>query len=869
MSFTKKLAHFTIFFFLFQIIAPVFIYSIDNKEISTKRTELEKRDWFSLKKTNKVVENAFSTISEGTKATGSWLSELPTKVFRNSKNDAINFTPDQVQEIIDQSTTKTFEGNPILREENSTILRPIKQITLKVLDGEIGIVKSFLSYEASNFLKKAIVGGSSESKSKLAMIKAREVVSAMTSSQLKQVTKVFKGLNIPQNISKFLKKSPAGLNKFMASEANFAVMSVIGSFISMGIYDGLDVSTMKDKILALDPIQSNYTVQHSFASTLVGGSVNRHFYSFFNNKFDVFYDRLMSSKPYMKTLKSSNSNVFKHLLNKVKSSIAGSIKVLDAKSEVLGKKMFKASRLGIVQKESGQSLAAKLGLVGVGEGTAFSLKGLLKSISTGLAYGMVANLVIDTAIVGIKGRPDTLVVGGNRNKKTMFADYNSNRFQKSQSKVKNWFKERKFALLDLYDQYRKTPITKIVSSVTGFTGAYLGSVIAGAILVGGGIPAMVGGVMIASLFGGIGSFLGRWATLKFERGKTMKNVRRNFVVKRLKKAIKKMDIYINGEITDSRVNKLAEDRSQDMYKLESNGKVYNNMFFVKDIADIKVYKGGEFNQLQMDENLGENFDLEAHIRYNFIDIEGNEGRYDIVDNKLYQVGNIQENNGFDVFFVEDDEEVTVTDGKLLNKGNFRVLSNGIVMTLADFDKEKWVIKGINANTDMFLRNLQQRFTWNWDLKTYLSTSKISSVNASLNPYLALLSSEDIKVEDLTKFLRINLETNQEKSLKNLEKVSEENESDFFERLESNGVNQEQIKKFSSMDISEWKNILSGKIRRGAKNHSEKLISKLKEMTKDNLLSQLKLEIEDASNETVWDSVVRLSSQDQFIASYAK
>ncbi|MCJ8344233.1 hypothetical protein MJH12_01745, partial [bacterium] len=606
MSFTKSLAHITIFFFLFQIIAPVFVYSSEQSKKSgsiTIQAKSNQRDWFNLESTNKIVANAFSKVSVGAQATGSWLTSIPGKLLRNSSNDALNFTPDQVQEIIDKSTTKTFEGNPTLREENSTILRPIKQITLKVLDGEIGIVKSFLSYEASSFLKKAVIGDaknkSDGTRSKLALIKAREVVSAMSSRQLKKVNKLFSGLKISSNITKFLGKSPAGLNKFMASEANFALMAVIGSFISMGIYDGLDVSTMKDRILALDPIQSNNTVSHSFTSSLVGGSINRHFYSFFNNKFDVFYDRLMNSKPYIKSLKETNSGLFKHLFNKVKSSISGTVQILDAKSDILGKKMFKASRLGVVQQQSGQSLAAKLGLVGVGEGTAFSLKGFLRSVSTGLAYGMVANVVIDTAIVGIKGRPDTLVVGGNRNKKTMYADYNSNRFQKSQSKIKNWFKERKFALLDLYDQYRKTPITKIVSSVTGFTGAYLGSVIAGAILVGGGIPAMVGGVMIASLFGGIGSFLGRWATLKFERGKAMKTVRRKFVFRRLKKAIKQMDIYTLGEISDSRVDQLAEERSQDMYKLESNGKVYNNMFFVKDIQDIEVFKGGEFSQLKM------------------------------------------------------------------------------------------------------------------------------------------------------------------------------------------------------------------------------------------------------------------------------
>ncbi|MCJ8346788.1 hypothetical protein MJH12_14700, partial [bacterium] len=161
------------------------------------------------------------------------------------------------------------------------------------------------------------------------------------------------------------------------------------------------------------------------------------------------------------------------------------------------------------------------------------------------------------------------------------------------------------------------------------------------------------------------------------------------------------------------------------------------------------------------------------------------------------------------------------------------------------------------------------FAWDWDLNVYLNTGKIGSILASLKPYLALLKKADSKVEDLTKSIRATLETNQKKSLKNLEKVSVENEVDFFNRLEENGVEEDQIKRFSSMDISEWKNNLSGKIRRGARNHSEKLISSISEMTKESLLGQLNLELEDESNETIWDRVINLSSQDKFIAAYAK
>ena len=83
-----------------------------------------------------------------------YFSQIGDRVFRNLKaKKNQNLTPDDLQEIIDSSTTETFVGNPTLRVENSSILRPIKQIGLRVLDGEIGIVQTFLSYEAVKFLK--------------------------------------------------------------------------------------------------------------------------------------------------------------------------------------------------------------------------------------------------------------------------------------------------------------------------------------------------------------------------------------------------------------------------------------------------------------------------------------------------------------------------------------------------------------------------------------------------------------------------------------------------------------------------------------------------------------------------------------------
>ncbi|MEE2924771.1 MAG: hypothetical protein VX619_08335, partial [bacterium] len=633
-----------------------------------------------------------------------YFSQINDRIFRNLKpKKDKNLTPDQLQEIIDSSTTETFVGNPILRVENSNILRPIKQIGLRVLDGEIGIVRTFLSYEAAKFLKESLTGKRVNN----AMGTARKVVRSMTPRELKGVNGAINKMTIGSQIKKALRTAPKGVRSFVRNEANFALMAVIGSLIHMGIYDGLDVSTMKDNILALDPLQYNTTVSHGVLPNFLGGVASRQFFTLFNNKFDLIYDRMLHSRSFGGYL----------------------LKRMDTSADVIGRKIFKATRLGI-ETESGESLAKRLGLVGVGEGTQFTLKGFLRSMSTGIAFGIGAKLAVDSIVVGARGYVDTSVIGGNRNKKILRPEFNSFAYQRSQSKIKNWIKERKFALMDLFDGYRKTPLTNIVSAASGMIGGYFGSVIAGSVLVGGGLPAIVGGVMIASLFAGIGSFLGQWGTLKFERGKHMKGVRRQLIERRLYKAILKMNVYSSGEITKDKARKLAKSRSQDMYKRESFGQVYSRMFLVEKFDKIQLVKNGELYTLKVSEEHGEALNIEAHIRYDFINLDGDQAVWDMVTNEIYNLGNIQENSGFSVIFVTDNENVIMGDGTLdsVKGSEFRVLSNGLIMTLSDFDRKRWVIRGQNVNTDVFLRNRLERYTWDYDRETFVLANglKLSS-----------------------------------------------------------------------------------------------------------------------------------------------
>ncbi len=777
-----------------------------------------------------------------------YFGQIRDRLFRNIKPKlGESLTPDQIEKIIDTSTTETFVGNPTLRVENSSILRPIKQIGLRVLDGEIGIVQTFLSYEAVKFLKESLTG----KRVNVAMGTARKVVRSMTPSELKGINGALNKMTIGSQISKALKTAPIGVRKYMKTEVNFALMAVVGALINMGIYDGLDVNTMKDKILALDPLKYNTTARHGVLPNFLGGAASRQFFTLFNNKFDLIYDRIYNSRSFGGYL----------------------LKRMDTSADVIGRKIFKATRLGI-ETESGESLAKRLGLVGVGEGTQFTLKGFLRSMSTGLAFGLGARLAVDSIIVGARGYVDTAVIGGNRNKKTLRPEYNSFAYQRSQSEIKNWFSERKFALLDLFDGYRKTPITNVVSAASGMIGGYFGSVIAGAVLVGGGLPAIVGGVMIASLFAGIGSFLGQWSTLKFERGKFMKGVRRQLVERRLYKAILKMNVFTKGKITKDKARDLAKIRSEDMFKRESFGQVYSRLFLVESFDKIEISQSGEIYKLNVAEEHGESLDIEAHIRYDFISLEGDQGVWDIVTNKIYNVGNVQQNSGFSVIFITDNENIILGDGTLdsVKGGEFRVLSNGLIMTLSDFDRKRWVIRGQNVNTDVFLRKRMERYTWDYDREVFVLVNPLKITSSHpLNEFRKFFD-ESADPKNVIKALKTHIELRYKQTLAEgrslLESVNADNELAFLHSLEKAGVDKAQTHKFAGMQRSQWKNLLLGRLQRSSSRQFQSLIDKLNSSDSQSLKQSFNVELKDETQKTIWDQVRPLIAAKLLVASVA-
>ena len=82
---------------------------------------------------------------------------------------------------------------------------------------------------------------------------------------------------------------------------------------------------------------------------------------------------------------------------------------MDTSADVIGRKIFKATRLGI-ETERGESLAKRLGLVGVGEGTQFTFEGVLVVYVDGSCLWIGAKLAVDSIVVGARGYVDTVMV---------------------------------------------------------------------------------------------------------------------------------------------------------------------------------------------------------------------------------------------------------------------------------------------------------------------------------------------------------------------------------------------------------------------------------------------------------------------------
>ncbi len=637
-----------------------------------------------------------------------WIKEYPSRYIRRIRfNEDKLASPEELEKRWGKVSAKTFDGNESVREAESSILRPVKQVGLNVMDEQIKTVRQFLAFQSAQFLYKYGTPAFKETWSK-----AGKVVAAIGKTKAGPVSKSLMAGPFGQGLRKVL--SSGNLKSFAAQEGNFAMMAVISVLISSGIYDGMQVDEFKDHAIAIGA----FAAQHSYGRAIPGAIINsflsRHMYTAFQNSFDRLYGQALASR----------------------STWSVALSKANVTSEAFGAKMLATNRKGISAAAAGKSgdFGKKLGLVGVGEGAKFSVKTLMQRAFVGGSFALVGDFVVEGATAIIQGHPDKLYLGGDRNKYYARPDTNTYRFQRTGNPIKDWIRERSRILESLWDNRLKWPLQSIIRPVSTFVGGYIGSVAAGA-LFAGGAGALLGGTLISAALAGIGMFFGSWIGSKLDRSALMMKFRRGNYERTIKKEIREMLAYEHGTITDEEADRLAKLRALDFEKCEKIGQTPNRMFIVDKLENVLVFKDGDYIKFSIPDKNGKRVTKIGHTKYDIIDLEGRRGIFDIEQAKIVDVGKVAENSGRSIIFVNGGR-ATVDQGILTNSKTspLHIFPNGVILEWREYRDGKstagddakrheapegrkddqtgeWIARGHAATEDLFFRDTGERFTF--------------------------------------------------------------------------------------------------------------------------------------------------------------
>jgi hypothetical protein len=628
-----------------------------------------------------------SVVAASMEEFGDWAKGIPVRFFRRIKAPEQQITsPEQLQKVLDEAKSKTFDANPAQRDEKSSWERPAKQVSLAVMDGQIQILRRFLSFQAADSILKT---GSAITKS-AAWQTSKKVISKMTGDSATVLNGTLAHSDFGRKFFALLAKDGV-FSKAILRESNFVLMALINVLIISGIYDGLDLDTVKDNVVAIAPLATDWTYDEGLPTGIVTDFINRQLYSGFNGTFDTVYKRALNSQ-----------NVW-----------GNALKSLDTKADALGQKLFKATRTG-AEIPTGKSLSEKLGLVGVGEGMKFTLSGLVQRLVVGGAYAIAGDFVIESTFALMRGFQNRVTLGGNRDKYWARQDLNSHQKQVTGNKWLDGWRERTLRLGDVVEKRIKWPVSCMTVPVTTLLGGYLGSVIAGALFIGGGAIPLVGGALISSLFAGIGNYVGNWGAVKIDRSPWMMNLRHKNYVKRIISEIKEMPDYRNNILSDADAQAIANERADDFAKIEAVGQVSSNIFIVDHPYNILMGKKGSYWKMVINNENGSNFEGNANIQYDVIDLDGYRWVYDLHTNKIRNVGKVSLNNGRNIVFVNS-QGVLIEDDVIVNKEaddetrTLHIFQNGLI--LEKRLDEEWVIRGQSSDRDLLFRDTGERFQW--------------------------------------------------------------------------------------------------------------------------------------------------------------
>jgi len=611
-----------------------------------------------------------------------WAKDFPKRVIRSAKAPETDLTPEKVRKIVAESPNPTYNANPINREAESTIARPLKQIGLGMVDGQIGVVKTFMANKAVGMIS----GLGKDPKATQAWSNARAVVSRMDPKVANNLNKHFSSSPLGKSIINRVKSNPELAQK-VGSEARVGLISVMGTLFNMGIYDGLDLDTVKDRFVNLNAIVERRRKHEEVLGGLGSLYAARYMSMLFGKSFDRVYEAALARSPaFMKA---------------------------DRAVAAFGKRLFKADRLGV--KVASGNIAEKWGLVGVGSGTRLTLQGLTRAAAMGSIFGVVGNLACGLTWDLLCGLPDYSIIGANRNRPVERIDDRNYYFQKTGDKWKDFWAEREVAFKNRIEGWRKWPLLNISSGIGGFLGGYIGSVVAGALIIGGGPLGIIAGIGISTLFAGLGSHLmGKFIGSKLDRHPFILKLKAIFWKRNIEKALNNIFFESLGIRPTKKqkelMKKVAEERLKDIKALEKTGQSVSRIKLVEDFSNIKIVKENGYTYLVIDGKNGQKFKEKASPRYDFIDLMGNHGVWDPKTGKIINVGKVKEGAVKGVVFVNK-SDIRVKNNKILSKQkdkNFDYLKNGIILLKED----KWKIKGQATTYDIIVRETGERFIWN-------------------------------------------------------------------------------------------------------------------------------------------------------------
>lgn len=674
----------------------------------------------------------------------SWVKDIPARTVRRWKGESQGFqTAEEANEFIENSKVPAYTANATQREAESDWKRPVLVTAQAEVNKVQAVIERVVAFGGITALTKAAGGDAASQK---VIQQATQVVAKMTPAQKAQLAS---GLGGASGLGTMIRKMISGKPTSMLGRIvkddfgnNILIAVAASGIVSAFLNDGLDLDTLKDKLVALNAIQSNRSRRE-----------------------DLMLQPL-EAVAYLHMDKGA-SKAFQSLWSRATSGSGRLAQMLTGADEALtkfGSRFVKAPPAHLAEKAAAFGRqASSLGLPGVSGATSLSLAGMAEATFKAGTVGLIGMPLIMTGWRAIGGLKEGHYIGGSRDR--IFARYDlyDTYYQRTGDRFKDALQERRVALLNLFEGYKKFPWTNALDYFFRFVGGYTGAVIASSIVAPVGIASFAVSLIVSAVFAEGGVALGKWLGAKLDTsGKFYERIRRANTEKIFQqqladgtavaereaamRALAELDKYRaalgvrNGKdlarvmeagggnaaelerlaqayqeakrIYVSQVAAKADEAAGGIEKLVRSSQANDRVKYVRSFDEVKLVQKGTYVQMQVGDE-----SFYASPRYDIVTAEGRRGVWDYKTNRVIDVGSVHTNNGNRITFL-DDAGVVAKDGVLQAKdkselekaaGNAFISNNGIVLEKGK--KGEWLVRGYGGEYDIVLRDSGRRFKW--------------------------------------------------------------------------------------------------------------------------------------------------------------